>query len=156
MSTLAEFMILFGADNRLPMAKKYEELFATEKIQADCDLKETNIILRGLPYDVYSLVNHHRVTKDLWERVQLLMQDHGVTKGPVTQTVNTYNAAYQADDLDAYDSKCDDFSTAKAVLMANLSNYGLDVLSEIRPTLYDGSVIAKETNVISIANPEET
>ncbi|GKC06228.1 hypothetical protein Tco_0997838, partial [Tanacetum coccineum] len=31
---------------------------------------------------------------------------------------------------DAYDSECDDFSTTKAVFMANLSSYGLDVLSE--------------------------
>ncbi|GKC03379.1 retrovirus-related pol polyprotein from transposon TNT 1-94 [Tanacetum coccineum] len=54
--------------------KKYEELSATEKIQVDYDLKETNIILQGLPSYVYSLVNHHRVAKDLWERVQLLMQ----------------------------------------------------------------------------------
>nr|GEW29828.1 hypothetical protein [Tanacetum cinerariifolium] len=30
--------------------------------------------IRRLPTDVYSLVNHHRVVKDLWERVQLLMQ----------------------------------------------------------------------------------
>ncbi|GJR14440.1 retrovirus-related pol polyprotein from transposon TNT 1-94 [Tanacetum coccineum] len=79
MSTLAEFMILSGADNRPPMlekplTKKYEELSATEKIQADCDLKATNIILQGLPSAVYFLVNHHRVAKDLWERVQLLMQ----------------------------------------------------------------------------------
>ncbi|GKD41845.1 retrovirus-related pol polyprotein from transposon TNT 1-94 [Tanacetum coccineum] len=28
----------------------------------------------GLPADIYSLVNHHKVAKDLWERVQLLMQ----------------------------------------------------------------------------------
>ncbi|GJW57463.1 integrase, catalytic region, zinc finger, CCHC-type containing protein [Tanacetum coccineum] len=28
----------------------------------------------SLPADIYSLVNHHRVSKDLWERVQLLMQ----------------------------------------------------------------------------------
>ncbi|GJY79458.1 hypothetical protein Tco_0485259 [Tanacetum coccineum] len=80
MSTLAEFMILSGADNRPPMLKKhltkrYEELSATKKIQADCDLKETNIILQGLPSDVYSLVSYHRVAKDLWEIVQLLMQD---------------------------------------------------------------------------------
>nr|GFC93499.1 integrase, catalytic region, zinc finger, CCHC-type, peptidase aspartic, catalytic [Tanacetum cinerariifolium] len=60
--------------------KKYEELYATEKIQADCDLKETNIILQGLPFDVYSLVNHHRVTKDLWKRIQLLMQGTSLTK----------------------------------------------------------------------------
>ncbi|GJV30959.1 retrovirus-related pol polyprotein from transposon TNT 1-94 [Tanacetum coccineum] len=37
-------------------------------------MKATNIILQGLPADIYSLVNHHRVSKDLWERVQLLMQ----------------------------------------------------------------------------------
>ncbi|GKB06653.1 hypothetical protein Tco_0834886 [Tanacetum coccineum] len=60
-----------------------------------------------------------------------MLHDHGVAEGPVTQTVITHNAAYQADDLDAYDSDCDDFSTAKAVLMANLSSYGSDVLSEV-------------------------
>ncbi|GJW56704.1 retrovirus-related pol polyprotein from transposon TNT 1-94 [Tanacetum coccineum] len=292
MTTLAEFMILFGADNHPPILEKHLELSTTEKIQVDCDLKATNIILQGLPTDVYSLVNHHRIAKDLWERVQLLMQgtslikqereckmydefdkfahikaeslhqyyliftqlindvniynikleqfqvntkflnslppewskfvtdvklvrdlhttkfdqlhayleqhelhanevrqqrvvkcfncqrkghiarqcpkpkrkrdatwfrdkvllveaqgsgkvlneeeleflaDLGVTEGPVTQTVITHNAAYpyQADDLDAYDSDCDDFSTAKVVLMANLSSYGSDVLSEV-------------------------
>ncbi|GJW73652.1 retrovirus-related pol polyprotein from transposon TNT 1-94 [Tanacetum coccineum] len=61
-------------ENGVIRTKKYEELFATEKILADCDLKATNIILQGLPSDVYSFVNHHRVAKDLGERVQLLMQ----------------------------------------------------------------------------------
>ncbi|GKE79391.1 copia protein [Tanacetum coccineum] len=32
---------------------------------------------------------------------------------------------------DAYDSDCDDISSAKAVLMANLSRYGSDILSEV-------------------------
>ncbi|GKF06950.1 hypothetical protein Tco_0037618, partial [Tanacetum coccineum] len=145
-----------------------------------------------------------------------LLADPGIVEGPVTQTVITHNAAYQADDLDAYDSDCDEISTAKVVLMANLSSYGSDVLSEvphsehthndmlnqsvqemsyteqthlvnypenevtifydnnlkqalgfqhpfylkkaqqIRPMLYVGNVIAKETNVISIADSEET
>nr|GEZ20774.1 hypothetical protein [Tanacetum cinerariifolium] len=61
-------------ENRVIGTKKYAELFATETIQADCDMKATNIILQGLPADIYSLVNHHRVAKDLWESVQLLMQ----------------------------------------------------------------------------------
>ncbi|GJY03451.1 hypothetical protein Tco_0369391, partial [Tanacetum coccineum] len=304
-NTLAEYMILSGADNHPPMldkelpiiwptieengvtrTKKYAELSATEKIQADCDLKATNIILQGLPSDIYSLVNHHRVATYLWERTQLLMQDlhttnfdqlhaylqqhelyaneacimrecnldplalssqygsnhstqhysttypskpHAITypsapypnvysstvhqeacpqpqsvlqieyivsivnqqthlaefpqidfglavpmfkqgtrantsgiggnysgqqrvvkcfncqgkeeleflddpsiaEGPVTQSVITHNAAYQVDDLGAYDSDCDEISTAKAVLMANLSSYGSDVLSEV-------------------------
>ncbi|GKA26292.1 hypothetical protein Tco_0712401 [Tanacetum coccineum] len=126
-NTLAEYMILSGADNRPPMldkdlydswksimelymqnrehgrmilesvehgpliwptveengvirTKKYAKLSAAEKIQADCDMKATNIILQGLPADIYSLVNHHRVAKDLWERVQLLMQGTSLTK----------------------------------------------------------------------------
>ncbi|GJZ96235.1 hypothetical protein Tco_0668569 [Tanacetum coccineum] len=41
--------------NGVTSTKKYAELSATEKIQADCDLKATNIILQGLPSDVYSL-----------------------------------------------------------------------------------------------------
>nr|GEU39028.1 hypothetical protein [Tanacetum cinerariifolium] len=61
-------------ENGVIRTKKYAELYATEKIQADFDVKATNIILQGLPYDIYALVNHHRVAKDLRERVQLLMQ----------------------------------------------------------------------------------
>nr|GEU35554.1 integrase, catalytic region, zinc finger, CCHC-type, peptidase aspartic, catalytic [Tanacetum cinerariifolium] len=34
------------------------------------------------------------------------------------------------EDLDTYDSDCDDLSTAQAVLMANISKYGSDVISE--------------------------
>ncbi|GJW26602.1 hypothetical protein Tco_0040413 [Tanacetum coccineum] len=44
--------------------KKYEELSVTEKLQADCDLKATNIVLQGLTPDVYAIVNHHKVTKE--------------------------------------------------------------------------------------------
>ncbi|GJV61960.1 hypothetical protein Tco_1468060 [Tanacetum coccineum] len=58
------------------------------------------------------------------------LADPRVAEGPVTQTVITHNATYQADDLDAYDYDCDEISTAKAVLMANLSSYRSDVLSE--------------------------
>ncbi|GJU57156.1 retrovirus-related pol polyprotein from transposon TNT 1-94 [Tanacetum coccineum] len=127
MTTLAEFMILSGGDNRPPMldkdlydswqsrmelymenkehgrmilesvkngpliwptieengvirTKKCAELSAAEKIQADCDTKATNIILQGLPSDVYALVNHHRIYKDLWERVQFPMQGTSLIK----------------------------------------------------------------------------
>ncbi|GJY20595.1 integrase, catalytic region, zinc finger, CCHC-type containing protein [Tanacetum coccineum] len=71
-NTLAKYMIL--SENGVTKTKKYAELSVAEKIQADCDMKATNIIIQGLLADIYSLVNHHRVAKDLWERVQLLMQ----------------------------------------------------------------------------------
>nr|GEX23590.1 hypothetical protein [Tanacetum cinerariifolium] len=47
-----------------------------------------------------------------------------------TQYVITDNAAYQADDLDPYDSDCDKINSAKIALIANLSHYGSDNLAE--------------------------
>ncbi|GJT86078.1 retrovirus-related pol polyprotein from transposon TNT 1-94 [Tanacetum coccineum] len=264
-------------ENGVTRRKKYSELSATESIQADCDVKETNIILQGLLPKVYALVSNHKVAKELWERIQLLMQgtsmtkqerelfqkgddpidainhmmffliavttshypttnnqlrnssnprqqatindvrvtlqpiqgrqtcfaagtirtytpgasissgkqrtiicynckgeghmskqctkpkrkwddswfkdkvllvqaqangqilrvkelaflaDPGIAEGQATQTVITHNAAYQADDLDAYDSDCDELNTAKVALMENLSQYGPDALIE--------------------------
>ncbi|GJY47433.1 retrovirus-related pol polyprotein from transposon TNT 1-94 [Tanacetum coccineum] len=273
-------------ENGVTRPKKYFELSATEAIQADCDIKATNIILQGLPPEVYALVSNHKVANELWERIQLLVQgtsltkqeweysglivpvfqkgddpidvinhmmsfltvvvtsrypttnnqlrnssnprqqatinngrvtlqpiqgrqtslaagtsrtytpgasgsnsgkqrtvicynckgeghmskqctkpkrkrddswfkdkvllvqaqasgqilheeelaflaDPGIPEGQATQTVITHNAAYQADDLDAYDSNCDELNTAKVALMANLSHYGSDALAEV-------------------------
>nr|GEZ13098.1 hypothetical protein [Tanacetum cinerariifolium] len=53
---------------------KYEKLSIAEKLQADCDVKATNIILQGLPPDVYAIVNHHKFAKEIWDKVKLLMQ----------------------------------------------------------------------------------
>nr|GEV06618.1 hypothetical protein [Tanacetum cinerariifolium] len=61
-------------ENEVTRPKKYSELSATEAIQADYDVNATNIILQGLPPEVYALVSNHKVTKELWERIQLLMQ----------------------------------------------------------------------------------
>nr|GEV81712.1 hypothetical protein [Tanacetum cinerariifolium] len=37
----------------------------------------------------------------------------------------------KTEDLDTYDFDCDDLSNAQTVLMANISNYGIDVISEV-------------------------
>nr|GEX50339.1 hypothetical protein [Tanacetum cinerariifolium] len=67
-------------ENGVTRLKKYSELSTTEAIQADCDVKATNIILQGLPPEVYALVSTHKVAKELWERIQMLMQDTSLTK----------------------------------------------------------------------------
>ncbi|GKA64441.1 integrase, catalytic region, zinc finger, CCHC-type containing protein [Tanacetum coccineum] len=59
------------------------------------------------------------------------LADPGIAEGQATQTVITHNATYQANDLDAYDSDCDELNTAKVALMANLSHYGSDTLVEV-------------------------
>nr|GEY20870.1 hypothetical protein [Tanacetum cinerariifolium] len=58
------------------------------------------------------------------------LADPGIAETPSTQYVVTNNAAYQADDLDAYDSECDELNSAKIALMGNLSHYGSDNLAE--------------------------
>ncbi|GKA16729.1 hypothetical protein Tco_0696566 [Tanacetum coccineum] len=60
--------------------KEYTELTAAETIQADCDIKSINIILQGIPPEIYALVSQHRVAKDIWEKIQLLMQGTSLTK----------------------------------------------------------------------------
>nr|GEU43952.1 hypothetical protein [Tanacetum cinerariifolium] len=67
-------------ENGVTRLKKYSELSTTEAIQADCDVKATNIILQGLPPNVYALVSTHKFAKDLWERIQMLMQGTSLTK----------------------------------------------------------------------------
>nr|GEW37910.1 retrovirus-related Pol polyprotein from transposon TNT 1-94 [Tanacetum cinerariifolium] len=232
MTTLADKAILSVEENEVTRAKKYFELSATEAIQTDCDVKETNIILQGLPPEVYALVSNHKIAKELWERIQLLVQgtsltnqerelfqkrddpidaiNHmmsfltavvtsrypptnnqlrnssnprqqatinngrvtvqpiqgrknyvaagmsrkytsrpsgnnlgkqrtvvcynypGIAEAQTTQYVITNNATYQADDVDAYDSDCDEINSAKIALMANLSHYGFDNLPEVQ------------------------
>ncbi|GJS08501.1 hypothetical protein Tco_0365297, partial [Tanacetum coccineum] len=66
-------------ENRVARPRKYFELSATDAIQADCDVKATTIILQGLPLEVYALVSNHQIAKELWKRIQLLMQGTSLT-----------------------------------------------------------------------------
>ncbi|GKA83084.1 hypothetical protein Tco_0789832 [Tanacetum coccineum] len=47
-------------ENGVTRPKKYSELYTTEAIQADCDIKATNIILQGYLPEVYALVRNHK------------------------------------------------------------------------------------------------
>ncbi|GJQ96951.1 hypothetical protein Tco_0008090 [Tanacetum coccineum] len=59
--------------------------------------------------------------EDIGDRVDSLPGAYSLTTNPI----------FQPDEIDLYDSDYDDISTEKAVLMANLSSYGSDVLSEV-------------------------
>ncbi|GKF47405.1 hypothetical protein Tco_0137207 [Tanacetum coccineum] len=63
------------------------------------------------------------------------LADPGVVESQDTQTTMIHNAAFQTDDLDAFDSDCDETPGTKTILMANLSSYDSDVISEV-PILY--------------------
>ncbi|GKA53667.1 hypothetical protein Tco_0746982 [Tanacetum coccineum] len=88
MTTLAEFKIDVGAENRPPMLDKtmynswesrmllyikgkkngrmmLESIKSKPLLQDDYDVQATNIVLKGLPPDVYALVNHFQSAKDI-------------------------------------------------------------------------------------------
>nr|GEW56589.1 hypothetical protein [Tanacetum cinerariifolium] len=100
--------------------KTYEELSDREKLQADYDLNDTNDVLQGL-HSISTLSSIiTKFPKTYRTELSYLCKAHHC-KGKNVST----------DDLEAYDSNCDDISSAKAVLMANLSSFDSDVLSEV-------------------------
>nr|GEV50197.1 retrovirus-related Pol polyprotein from transposon TNT 1-94 [Tanacetum cinerariifolium] len=220
-NTLAKYMILSGADNRPPMLDK--DLYDSWKSRMELYMQNKEngrmILESGRQGSFTSGTSGTRANisetdgnnsgqqrvvkcfncqgegngKVLNEEELEFLADPGIAEGPAAQTVITHNATYQADYLDAYDSGYDDFSTAKAVLMANLSSYGSDVFFEdINSSSQQDAMILsvfeqlsnqvtncnkvnkdnlianeslsaelerykeKETNVISIADSEET
>ncbi|GJZ67119.1 retrovirus-related pol polyprotein from transposon TNT 1-94 [Tanacetum coccineum] len=159
-NTLAEYMILSSADNRPPMLDKdlYDswKKYAKDILEKSLELLsqgQQRVVkcfnCQGEGHMARQCLKTKRKRDATWFREKVLLveaqgngkvlneeeleflADPGITKGPVTQSVIIHNATYQADDLDAYDSDCDEISTAKAILMANLSSYGSDVLSEV-------------------------
>nr|GEV25985.1 retrovirus-related Pol polyprotein from transposon TNT 1-94 [Tanacetum cinerariifolium] len=94
-----ESVYITGADNRPPMLEKdmYDswksimELYMLNRQHGRMILESvengpllwptvTNIILQGLPPEVYALVSTHKVVKELWERIQMIMQGTSLTK----------------------------------------------------------------------------
>ncbi|GJZ43939.1 hypothetical protein Tco_0591194 [Tanacetum coccineum] len=61
-------------ENGQTRPKKYSELTEAQQLQDDCDVQATNIILHGLPPNVYALVNHQEAAKDIWDKVKMLMK----------------------------------------------------------------------------------
>nr|GEU49233.1 retrovirus-related Pol polyprotein from transposon TNT 1-94 [Tanacetum cinerariifolium] len=90
-----------------------------------------------LQVDRKGLLNATTVkVKDIWLGIALCLSDKGMLHDPgipsgQAHTIIPYNAAFKTEDLDTYDSDCDDLSNAQAVLMANISNYGSDVISKV-------------------------
>nr|GFA34218.1 hypothetical protein [Tanacetum cinerariifolium] len=96
--------------------------------------------------DKVLLVQAHANGQVLQEEELEFLADPGMAESSSNQNVITTNAAYQADDLDAYDSDCDELNSAKISLMANLSHYGSDNLAE------SNTDITSDSNIISYSH----
>ncbi|GKC76970.1 retrovirus-related pol polyprotein from transposon TNT 1-94, partial [Tanacetum coccineum] len=72
-----------------------------------------------------------RPRNSAWFKEKLMLVEVQEAEVQVAQQTIPQNSAFQTEDLDAYESDCDDLSSAKAVLMENLSICDSDVLSKI-------------------------
>nr|GFC32491.1 hypothetical protein [Tanacetum cinerariifolium] len=58
------------------------------------------------------------------------LADPGTAESSTNQTVVTTNAAYQADDVDAYDLDCDELNSAKVALMVPSTSEQSTILAQ--------------------------
>ncbi|GKA53103.1 hypothetical protein Tco_0746418 [Tanacetum coccineum] len=89
------------------------------------------------------LAEAHKSSQVLDKEQLAFLADPRITDCHDVQPIIIHKAAFQTDDLDAYDSDCDDISFAKAVLMVNLSSYGSNVLSKDK--------VNQETNTVNLS-----
>nr|GEW28916.1 retrotransposon protein, putative, Ty1-copia subclass [Tanacetum cinerariifolium] len=70
-----------GAPHLGPERRRvYSDLSPEEKDRYNDDIKETNILLQGLPNDIYTLINHYTDAKDIWDNVKMLLEGLELTK----------------------------------------------------------------------------
>ncbi|GJT82062.1 hypothetical protein Tco_1056404 [Tanacetum coccineum] len=53
----------------LERPRVYSDLTLDEKQRYNADIRATNILLQGLPKDIYSLINHYTDAKDIWDNI---------------------------------------------------------------------------------------
>ncbi|GKB33557.1 hypothetical protein Tco_0872958 [Tanacetum coccineum] len=58
----------------------YSDLSPEDKERYNADIWATNILLQGLPKDIYSLINHYTDAKDIWDSVKMLLEGSELTK----------------------------------------------------------------------------
>ncbi|GJZ45538.1 hypothetical protein Tco_0593134 [Tanacetum coccineum] len=58
----------------------YSDLSPEDKDRYNADIRATNILLQGLPKDIYSLINHYTDAKDIWDNVKMLLEGSKLTK----------------------------------------------------------------------------
>nr|GEX02490.1 integrase, catalytic region, zinc finger, CCHC-type, peptidase aspartic, catalytic [Tanacetum cinerariifolium] len=58
----------------------YSDLSPKENDRYNADIRATNILLQGLPKDIYTLINHYTNAKDIWDNVKMLLEGSELTK----------------------------------------------------------------------------
>ncbi|GKB43090.1 hypothetical protein Tco_0888032 [Tanacetum coccineum] len=60
--------------------RTYDDLDDNDKARFNADVSATNIVLKGLPKDIYKLINHNIKAKAIWDSVKMLLEGSKLTK----------------------------------------------------------------------------
>ncbi|GJZ29849.1 hypothetical protein Tco_0574896 [Tanacetum coccineum] len=52
-----------------------------DKDMYNADIRATNILLQGLPKEIYTLINHYTDAKDIWDNVKMLLEAVKLNRG---------------------------------------------------------------------------
>ncbi|GJW99987.1 hypothetical protein Tco_0183901 [Tanacetum coccineum] len=77
-----------GSDTRPPMLDRTDfaswqeriRLYCRDKERYNANIQATNILLQGLPKDIYSLINHYTDANDIWDNVKMLLEGSKLIK----------------------------------------------------------------------------
>ncbi|GJS61999.1 integrase, catalytic region, zinc finger, CCHC-type containing protein [Tanacetum coccineum] len=61
-------------------ARVYSDLSPEDKDRYNTDIRATNILLQGLPKEIYSLINHYIDAMDIWDNVKMILEGSELTK----------------------------------------------------------------------------
>nr|GEV26763.1 integrase, catalytic region, zinc finger, CCHC-type, peptidase aspartic, catalytic [Tanacetum cinerariifolium] len=74
--TLAEGALYLGQERD----RVFADLTLEEKERFKADIRVMNILLQGLPKDIYTLINHYTDAKDILDNVKMLLEGSELTK----------------------------------------------------------------------------
>nr|GEU70144.1 hypothetical protein [Tanacetum cinerariifolium] len=60
--------------------RTYDDLDDNDKACLNVDVYATNIVLQGLPKDIYKLINHNIEAKAIWDNVKMLLKGSNLTE----------------------------------------------------------------------------
>nr|GEU66623.1 Gag-Pol polyprotein [Tanacetum cinerariifolium] len=73
-----------GVEGALQLGPEQDRVFSDltqeEKDRYKADIRATNILLQGLPKDIYALINHYTNAKYIWDNVKMLLEGYELTK----------------------------------------------------------------------------
>ncbi|GJR16539.1 retrovirus-related pol polyprotein from transposon TNT 1-94 [Tanacetum coccineum] len=73
--------------------QRLEDYAGKDKLRYDSDIKAVNILLLGLPVDIYTLINHYQTAKEIWNRSQGYAGNAGNNQASGAWVINTVGNA---------------------------------------------------------------